>query len=163
MIPEDLRKGNYVENTIIEVKEEDFEEFYERSFSLHRAICKISEICFNKEGIEGWCLIFEDKSIASLELEEEQDDRLIQPIKMDKIWLDKFGFIWVKSKPGTQGIFSNGKLNVHLSNSGNVYNMRNKLIPYVHTFQNWYYFTLLTGEEIKVIRKSKNTFTKKRI
>ena len=70
------------------------------------------------------------------------------PIRLTVDWLDDFNFKWLKRKAGTQGMYSNGKMNVVLSNSGNVYTTRNKLIPYVHTFQNLYYFHLLTGEEL---------------
>lgn len=74
----------------------------------------------------------------------------IEPIQLTKDWIIKFGFEKIRNKPGTQGVYSNGKFNVFLSNSGNVYTSRGKLMPYVHTLQNVYYFTLLTGEELTI-------------
>ena len=73
-----------------------------------------------------------------------------EPITLTVEWLDKYCFTWLRSKSGTQGVYSNGKVNVMLSNSGNVYTMKNKLIPYVHTFQNWYYYDRLTNEELDI-------------
>ncbi len=73
---------------------------------------------------------------------------IFNPIPLTKDWLIKFNFKYSRKKPGTQGVYSNGKVNVMLSNSGNVYTMKNKLIPYVHTFQNWYYYDRLTNEEL---------------
>jgi len=72
-----------------------------------------------------------------------------QSIPLTEEWLLKFGFKYTKRKDGTQGVYSNGKINLQLSNSGNIYTMRNKLVPYVHILQNYYYFQLLTGEELK--------------
>jgi hypothetical protein len=71
-----------------------------------------------------------------------------EPIPLTPDELMKLGFTFLKRKSGTQGIYSNGKMNVQLSNSGNVYTSRGKLIPYVHTLQNVYYYHLLTGEEL---------------
>lgn len=76
------------------------------------------------------------------------DADTIKPIPLKAKQLSMFGFERIRHKDGTQGVYSNGKMNLILSNSGNVYTMRNKLIPYVHTLQNHYYFTLLTGEEL---------------
>lgn len=72
------------------------------------------------------------------------------PIPLTEEWLVKLGFEYLRRKDGTQGVYSNGKMNLILSNSGNVYTMKNKLIPYVHTLQNYYYFTLLTGQELTI-------------
>ena len=71
-----------------------------------------------------------------------------EPILMRKEWLDKYGFELLRKKDGTLGVYFNGKASVQLSTNGNVYTMRNKLLSYVHTFQNWYYYDQLTGEEL---------------
>ncbi len=56
-------------------------------------------------------------------------------IRLTESWLIKFGFEFLKKKSGTQGVYSNGIMNLSISNSGNVYRI-NKIIPYVHTLQN---------------------------
>jgi len=71
-----------------------------------------------------------------------------EPIPLTQELLERFQFKLARKKKGTLGVYSNGKASVVLSTSGNVYTMRNKLIPYVHTFQNWYYYDQLTGEEL---------------
>ena len=77
------------------------------------------------------------------------NERNINPIPLTEEWLIQFGFEWLRPKKGTLGVYSNGKAKVCLSNGGNVYTMRGKSLPYVHTLQNWYYYDQLTGEELK--------------
>jgi len=71
----------------------------------------------------------------------------IKPIPLTEGELLKFGFEYLKPKAGTQGVYTLKGYNVCLSNGGNVYK-NNKLIPYVHTLQNKFYFDKLTGEEL---------------
>jgi hypothetical protein len=61
-----------------------------------------------------------------------------EPEPLTEEWLIKFRFRFIKQKSGTQGIYSNGKMNLTLSNSGNVY-YNKKYIPYVHKLQNLYF------------------------
>ena len=72
----------------------------------------------------------------------------LKPIPLNKEWiLGSFGFKFVKTKSGTQGVYSDGKMNLTLSNSGNFYRI-NLLIPNVHQLQNLYF--ALTGEELTI-------------
>ena len=73
---------------------------------------------------------------------------ILKPIRLKDDWLIKLGFSFKKHKSGTQGIYSNGKMNLTLSNSGNVYYMK-QLIPYVHRLQNLYFE--LKNEELKIV------------
>ena len=68
------------------------------------------------------------------------------PIRLGLNSIQEFGFTFLKKKPGTQGVYSNGKMNLHVSNSGNIYRV-NQLIPYVHTLQNLYF--ALVEEELE--------------
>lgn len=62
----------------------------------------------------------------------------LQPIRLTEKKLIEFGFVFLKRKDGTQGVYTNGKMNLVVSNSGNIYRM-SKLIPYVHRLQNLYF------------------------
>jgi len=63
----------------------------------------------------------------------------IQPIPLTiERLIDWFGFWLLKKKSGTQGVYTNGKMNLVLSNGGNVYRV-NQPVRYVHKLQNIYY------------------------
>lgn len=73
------------------------------------------------------------------ELDWEHIDVVFKPIRLTIEILEKnFGFKFKKKKPGTQGVYTNGRINLNLSNSGNIYHNRRPM-PYVHTLQNYYY------------------------
>jgi hypothetical protein len=69
----------------------------------------------------------------------------VEPIPLTEEWLVKFGFEFLKKKSGTQGVHTNGKMNLVISNCGNVYRI-NQPVRYVHHLQNLYF--ALTGEEL---------------
>ena len=84
--------------------------------------------------------------VAPYDLSKDDD---VYAIPLTEEWLIRFGFEYLRPKKGTLGVYSNGKAKVCLSNGGNVYTMRGKSLPYVHTLQNWYYYDQLTSEELK--------------
>jgi len=68
----------------------------------------------------------------------------IKGIRLTEEKIIKYGFSFLKRKSGTQGVYTNGKMNLCISNNSNVYRA-NILLPYVHTLQNLY-FALTTQE-----------------
>ena len=74
-------------------------------------------------------------------------DLQINPIPLTQEWLIKFGFEFLRRQGGTQGVFSNGLIDLILSNSGNIY-YKIKILPYVHKLQNLYY--ALKDEELTI-------------
>lgn len=87
-------------------------------------------------------LIYPNKHIFSMNPISQ-----LEPIQLTEDWLLKFGFSFLKKKDGTQGVYSNGKMNLVVSNGGNIYRI-NKLLPHVHQLQNLYF--ALTGEELTI-------------
>jgi len=70
---------------------------------------------------------------------------MFTPIPLTPEILVKCGFTFHKKKSGTQGVYTNGKMNLAISNGGNIYRV-NKIIPYLHQLQNLYF--ALTGQEL---------------
>jgi hypothetical protein len=68
-------------------------------------------------------------------------------IPLTEEWLINFGFELLRQQGGTQGVFSNGVIELTLSNSGNIY-YGIKILPYVHVLQNLYY--ALKDEELTI-------------
>lgn len=130
----ELRIGNLVYGT----KENEEDE-------TDRFLCRVMGVDETSSLGDGWTFLVE-----GLEETEITFYDYFEPIRLRLPHLKKLGFEYLRHKDGTRGVYSNGKMNLILSNSGNVYNMRNKLIPYVHTLQNHYYFSLLTGEELTI-------------
>jgi hypothetical protein len=71
----------------------------------------------------------------------------LSPIPLTEEWLINFGFEFLRQQDGTQGVFSNGLIDLTLSNSGNIY-YEIKILPYVHKLQNLYY--VLKDEELTI-------------
>ena len=91
------------------------------------------------------CGYFNDSIGFERKLTEKHSPK---PIPLSEQWLLDFGFEYKEAKLGCRGIYSNGKINVNLSNNGNVYTSRGQLIPYVHIFQNWYYYQNLRETDL---------------
>ena len=72
----------------------------------------------------------------------------LEGVRLGQEGLLKFGFLFLENRSGTQGVYTNGMMNLTLSNSGNVYRMH-LLIPYEHTLQNLY--SVLIGEELTTL------------
>ena len=95
-------------------------------------------------------MIINAHNIAEIDYFQRAGNPLdVKGIPLTEEWLIRFGFEYLRPKKGTLGVYSNGKAKVCLSNGGNVYTMRGKSLPYVHTLQNWYYYDQLTSEELK--------------
>jgi hypothetical protein len=115
----DLRLGNYVHN-------------------IGRKLIRVLSI--DEDNIYG-------KGVYSDEYSKIRSLSCTYRISLTQDWLVKFGFEFLKPKSGTQGVFSNGKINLTLSNSGNIY-YKNISLLYVNQLQNLYY--ALQEEELKI-------------
>ena len=88
--------------------------------------------------------------LAMVRFENEMDipfKKELSGILLTEEWLIKFGFEFLRQQGGTQGVFSNGVIELTLSNSGNIY-YGIKILPYVHKLQNLYY--ALKDEELTI-------------
>ena len=135
MKAKDLRIGNWI-------KYESFED---------AGYYQVEEICKDSEGFEGYYIKYRNGSFAtSLEEDEEDKNKMIQPIPLTEEWLLKFGF----EPKGTEPImFTNGRYNYfpsskYFGNTRNNGGLIHSNVRHVHQLQNRYF--ALTGEELKI-------------
>ena len=92
------------------------------------------------DGIEKIPCTFEVTHNMIYEFASEEEDFIIDNgLRLNIGVLEKFGFTRIRDKEGTQGVYTNGTMNLSVSYSGNVYTTSNKCLLYAHKLQNLYF------------------------
>lgn len=87
--------------------------------------------------VEDFCQLYQECDGAKLD--PIIIEKIFKPIRLtERVLVNNLRFKFKEKKEGTLGVYSNGKINLTLSHSGNVYHVH-RALPYIHTLQNYYY------------------------